>query len=87
MRTLGYILSLLALSAQGCFTQTNITRTVTHADGRVERYENRSNGYGYNPNFTGHYDSYTHTSASSFVRVPPPMTDAQPGQFGQYTIR
>lgn len=53
------IAALLALTLPlcGCYTQTNITRTVKHTDGTVETYENRSNGYNYNPNFTGHWDN------------------------------
>ena len=37
----------------GCYTQTDIKRTITRADGSQEIYENKSHGYNYNPNFTG----------------------------------
>ena len=44
----------------GCYTQTDITRTVTMPDGKVETYVNKSNGYNYNPNFTGTAEQSVH---------------------------
>jgi len=44
----------------GCYTQTDITRTVTMPDGKVETYVNKSNGYNYNPNFTGTNEQSIH---------------------------
>jgi hypothetical protein len=78
----------LTLPLTGCYTQTNITRTVRHPDGSVETYENRSNGYNYNPNFTGHMDNNyqirANSDASQHINatIQPPMSPN-----GQYTIR
>jgi hypothetical protein len=80
----------------GCYTQTDIKRTITRADGSQEIYENKSHGYNYNPNFTGHMDnnyqfhSSTHANSNSFVTLPPPQqAQQQPAQYTypQYTIR
>jgi hypothetical protein len=88
-------LLVLPLALGGCYTQTHITRTVKHMDGSTEVYENKSTGYNYNPNFTGHYGSYSDQSAT-FTGFPPPDPSAQPqpssfqtapGAFGQYAIR
>ena len=88
-------LLVLPLALTGCYTQTNITRTVKHTDGSIETYENRSTGYNYNPNFTGHYGSYSDQSVK-FTGYPPPDAGQQPppssfqnapGMFGQYAIR
>jgi hypothetical protein len=78
----------LTLPLTGCYTQTHITRTVKHPDGSVETYENRSNGYNYNPNFTGHMDNNyqirANSDASQHINatIQPPMSPN-----GQYTIR
>jgi hypothetical protein len=56
------LLIALTLPLTGCYTQTHITRTVKHTDGTTETYENHSTGYNYNPNFTGHYGSYSDQS-------------------------
>ena len=88
MRTLGYMLSALALTAQGCYTETRVRRTVTRADGSTEVYENNSNGYNYNPNWTGHSEN-TFIGHTYNVNTPqsPFMSSATPGPFGQFTIR
>lgn len=80
----------------GCYTQTDIKRTITRADGSQEIYENKSHGYNYNPNFTGHMDNnyqfHSSTHANSFVTIPPQYPQ-QPTQYPanfpypQYTIR
>lgn len=57
-------LLVLPLALGGCYTQTHITRTVKHTDGSTEVYENKSTGYNYNPNFTGHYGSYSDQAVS-----------------------
>lgn len=88
MRTLAAILALCALS--GCYTETRVTRTVTRADGSTEVYENRSNGYNYNPNWTGHSENtfIGHTyNVNMNTPQSPFMGTATPGPFGQYTIR
>lgn len=52
-----HISALLAVSLlSGCYAQTNISRKVTRADGSTDTYENHSNGYNYNPNYTGTQD-------------------------------
>ena len=82
------LLIALTLPLTGCYTQTNITRTVKHTDGTVETYENRSNGYNYNPNFTGHADSNyqiranNSTNQNFSAELPSPFLPN-----GQYTIR
>jgi hypothetical protein len=86
MRLATILLLTVTLPLSGCFTQTDIVRTVTRPDGTTERYENRSTGYNYNPNFTGHWDQWNHSNSNSSVSLPPPPP-AQPGAFGQYTIR
>jgi hypothetical protein len=78
-------ISLAALS--GCYTQTNVTRTITRADGSTERYENRSTGYNYNPNWTGHSENTYTGHQYSVSASPSPFTTAQPDGFGQFTIR
>lgn len=76
MNRIALLLPLTLLT--GCYTQTDIKRTITRADGSQEIYENKSHGYNYNPNFTGHMDnnyqvhSSTHANSNSFVTVPPP---------------
>ena len=55
MRTITFIVLPLSLLA-GCHTQTDIERTIHRADGTVEVYRNYSDGYYYNPNFTGYRD-------------------------------
>jgi hypothetical protein len=84
------LLAILALSLTGCYTRTHITRTINRADGSTEIYENRSDGYNYNPNFTGHMDnnyqvhSSTHTNANanseynSFQRITLPPNGQYP---------
>ena len=84
MRTLAAILALCALS--GCYTETRVTRTVTRADGSTEVYENRSNGYNYNPNWTGHSEN-TFTGHTYSVNAPSPFAAAVPQSAPQYTIR
>ena len=55
------LIGLLSLSSiVGCATETNITRTVTMPDGKVEVYENKSKGFNYNPNFTGTNEQSVH---------------------------
>lgn len=84
-------LLVLPLALTGCYTQTNITRTVKHTDGTVETYENKSNGYNYNPNFTGHADSTyqirtsTNANQTFSAEVNPFAAPLSPN--GQYTIR
>jgi len=86
MRMIATILTTAALC--GCHTQTHITRTVRHPDGSVETYENRSDGYNYNPNFTGHWDNNyqiranTNSNQQFSAEFAPQM-----GQFGQYNIK
>lgn len=76
----------------GCYTRTHITRTVHHADGSRETYENRSDGYNYNPNFTGHAD-YSNVQNVKFNGIPLPEPAQnpygvqQPLAFGQYSVR
>lgn len=60
MRFVTTALLAVSLSGFGCYTQTNITRTVKHANGSTEIYENKSNGYNYNPNFTGTAEQSVH---------------------------
>jgi hypothetical protein len=60
MRFATLILSSASVLLCGCYTQTNITRTVKHANGSTEIYENKSNGYNYNPNFTGTAEQSVH---------------------------
>lgn len=85
-------LLVLPLALTGCYTRTHITRTVHHTDGTVESYENRSDGYNYNPNFTGHTD-YSNTQSVKFNGIPQPEMAQnpygvqQPLAFGQYTVR
>jgi hypothetical protein len=82
------LLIALTLPLTGCYTQTNITRTVRHTDGTVETYENKSNGYNYNPNFTGHWDNNYQIRANSDAsqrinaEIQPPVSPN-----GQFTIR
>lgn len=63
------IVSLLSVSLTGCYTQTNTIRTVRHQDGTLETYENHSNGYNYNPNYTGHMDNnyQIHSNMNAFA--------------------
>ena len=71
------LLIALTLPLTGCYTQTHITRTVKHTDGTTETYENRSNGYNYNPNFIGSWENNYQIRANSVnnqqigVQVPP----------------
>jgi len=89
------LLVALTLSLCGCYTRTHITRTVKRADGSTEIYENRSDGYNYNPNFTGHADNtvqfHNYGTANSKVEAVFPPQMEQFGQSvptnGQYTIR
>jgi len=86
------LLVALTLPLAGCYTQTNITRTVKRADGSTEIYENRSNGYNYNPNYTGHWDNsmqvHNYGTANSNVEaVLPPGAQPPVSPNGQYTIR
>lgn len=60
MRFATLVLSSASVLLCGCYTQTNITRTVKHPSGMVEVYENKSNGYNYNPNFTGTAEQSIH---------------------------
>jgi hypothetical protein len=77
------IIALIALTLPltGCYTQTHITRTVHRSDGSTETYENRSNGYNYNPNFTGHWDSHNEQNAN-FSGVMPMQPPPQPVSAG-----
>ena len=96
MRILATIV--LTLPLTGCFSQSHITRTVHRADGSTETYENHSNGYNYNPNFTGHWDSHNEQN-TNFTGLMPVPTPPQPvptgfdayvapaGYAGQFTIR
>ena len=85
------LLVALTLSLCGCYTRTHITRTVKRADGSTEIYENRSDGYNYNPNFTGHADSTyqirtsTNANQTFSAEVNPFAAPLSPN--GQYTIR
>jgi len=87
MRLAIALLLTVTLPLSGCYTQTNVTRTITRADGSTERYENRSTGYNYNPNWTGHSENTYTGHQYSVTTSPSPFTGAQPGAFGQYTIR
>jgi hypothetical protein len=60
MRFAAIILTAVSLTAVGCATETNITRTVHHPNGSTEVYENKSKGYNYNPNFTGTAEQSVH---------------------------
>ena len=60
MRFAAIVLTAVSLTAVGCATETNITRTVHHANGSTEVYENKSKGYNYNPNFTGTAEQSVH---------------------------
>jgi hypothetical protein len=60
MRFAALVVTAVSLSAFGCATETNITRTVKHANGSTEIYENKSKGYNYNPNFTGTAEQSVH---------------------------
>lgn len=66
MRFAAVVLSSTSLVLCGCYTQTNITRTVKHANGSTEIYENKSNGYNYNPNFTGTAEQSVHVRDYGF---------------------
>lgn len=61
MRFFCFILAAL----MGCHTQTDIKRSVTRADGSTEVYENHSDGYNYNPNYTGTFDNTNNTQVHS----------------------
>ena len=60
MRFAALVVTVVSLSTFGCATETNITRTVHHANGSTEVYENKSKGYNYNPNFTGTAEQSVH---------------------------
>jgi hypothetical protein len=60
MRFAAIVLAAVSLTAVGCATETNITRTVHHPNGSTEIYENKSKGYNYNPNFTGTAEQSVH---------------------------
>ena len=60
MRFAAIVLTAVSLTAVGCATETNITRTVHHTNGSTEVYENKSKGYNYNPNFTGTAEQSVH---------------------------
>ena len=85
------LLIALTLPLTGCYTQTNITRTVKHTDGTVETYENKSNGYNYNPNFTGHADTNyqirTNASTNQNISAEVNPFTAPTSPNGQYTVR
>ena len=66
MRSAALVLSSASALLCGCYTQTNITRTVKHANGSTEIYENKSNGYNYNPNFTGTSEQSVHVRDYGF---------------------
>lgn len=66
MRFAAVVASSVSLVMCGCYTQTNITRTVKHANGSTETYENKSNGYNYNPNFTGTAEQSVHVRDYGF---------------------
>lgn len=66
MRFAALVLSSASVLLCGCYTQTNITRTVKHANGSTEIYENKSNGYNYNPNFTGTAEQSVHVRDYGF---------------------
>jgi hypothetical protein len=84
-------LLVLALPLCGCYTRTHITRTVKHPDGSTETYENHSDGYNYNPNFTGHADSNyqirsnANSNQNFSAEVNPFAAPLSPN--GQYSIR
>jgi len=84
-------LLVLTLPLCGCYTRTHITRTVKHTDGTTETYENRSDGYNYNPNFTGHADNNYQIRASTnanqniSAEMNPFAVPVSPN--GQYTVR
>lgn len=77
----------------GCYTQTDIKRTITRADGSQEIYENKSHGYNYNPNFTGHMDnnyqvhSSTHSNANANSNVFQSVTVPPTSPNGQFPIK
>lgn len=88
MRTILATVALCALS--GCYTETRVTRTVTRPDGSSEVYENHSNGYNYNPNWTGHSENtfIGHTYNVAPLAEPSPFITSRPDPaFGQHTIR
>ena len=66
MRFAAVVVSSVSFIMCGCYTQTNITRTVKHPNGSVEVYENKSNGYNYNPNFTGTAEQSVHVRDYGF---------------------
>lgn len=81
-------------SLVGCKTSTNITKTVTLADGSVTSYVNISEGWNYNPNFTGSTNESLEVTNWEVNRPPvmffngmpmPPGGMMMPG--GQATIR
>jgi hypothetical protein len=84
MRLAIALLALVTLS--GCYTQTQVTRTVTRADGSTEVYENRSTGYNYNPNWTGHSEN-TYTGHQYSVSTTSPFIGATVSSTPQFTIR
>jgi hypothetical protein len=95
MRFLTCVLVATSVCGFGCYTETNITRTVKHTNGSVEVYENKSNGYNYNPNFTGTAEQSVHVRDYGFgygygpyggyggVPVAPVMPVVVPN-YGQY---
>lgn len=75
------LIGVLSLSSiVGCATETNITRTVTMPDGKVEVYENKSKGFNYNPNFTGTSEQSVHVRDYGYGnnRVVSPFYGQQP---------
>lgn len=86
-----FICAATLISATACHTRTNVTRTVQHTDGTLETYTNQSDGYNYNPNWTGHSDQNystrvnshnTQNTTTQFSDVAVPVFG-----FGQFTIR
>ena len=77
----------------GCYTQTDIKRTIIRADGSQEIYENKSHGYNYNPNYTGHWDnnyqvhSSTHSNANANSNVFQSVTVPPTSPNGQFPIK
>lgn len=84
--TIGFV-----LSSVGCATQTDISRTVTTPDGKVEVYMNKSKGFNYNPNFTGTNEQSVHVRDYGYVApsvIYSPFTQSSVGLYaGQYSIR
>jgi len=81
----------LAYCATGCHTRTNVVRTVQHKDGTLETYTNYSDGYNYNPNWTGHSDmnssNRVNTHNTQDISTQLSGFGVPLSSTGQYTIR